>query len=184
MLAWLLIATAWAGTVQIEVKVEDHESGHVFVDGKHRGEVRPGKKVSVDVSTGRHELAVAYDADAHWLICIGDLDARKDTEVEVMGGNCTAITKAEPRDEKTVREGSFVSFTGAGADGTVEIAGRRHAVKPGKSLIANVPDGTYDVKAPSCEGKVTVKDGQTRAIAIADGKCIGLDGAAKKKKKK
>ena len=147
MLAWMMIATAWAGTVEIEVKVEDTESGHVFIDGKHRGEVHPGKRVEVKVPPGRHEVAVAYDADAHWLKCVGDVDAHaKETVVEVMSGRCTAIAKAEPRDDDTVRAGSYVSFTGAGANGTVEIAGRRHTITPGMSLIANVPDGTYDVK--------------------------------------
>jgi len=183
MLAWLMIGTALAGTVEIEVKVEGQEARHVFVDGKHRGEARPGKPVRVNVATGRHEVAVGYESDARWLVCFGEVDARRDVQVEVAKSACTAISKApEAREKDTVREGGFVTFTGAGANGTVEISGRRHSVKPGMGIMANVPDGTHDVKGPGCEGKVTVKGGAIRAVAMADGTCVGLD--AKKKGKK
>ena len=185
MLTSLWITAALAGNADINVEIEGDVTRHVFVDGKLQGAAKDGKKVSVTVPQGKHEVAVAHDKSANWLLCIGEVDVRKDVTITARNGICSSLDKGAVRSENTVRNGSLVIVTGAGAKGDVEIADQRIVAQPGLAIKANLKPGTHTVNGPHCSGKITVKQDEQTSIIFADETCVGLDaGGGKKKKKK
>ena len=183
MLTTLWMGAALAGNVDVTVKVEGTETRHVFVDGELEGEGKQGKNVTMSLATGAHEVAVAHDASGNWLLCVGEVELSSDLTVEVSENRCTKVEQAEPRTEDTVRRGGLISFTGAGAEGLVQVGERSRKMRQGMAMMANVEAGTHAVTGPHCDGKVTVEQGELSAVVLADETCVGLDAPKKSKAK-
>ena len=182
MLSMLAIATALAANGELVVEVEGSAPLTVHVDGKRQGAGSDGKPVKVSLPVGRHEVAVSYDNDGLWLLCVGDAVVSVNG-VKVVAGtrSCTGIDTTI-RVKDTVVKGGLIAVAGADAHGVVDIDGAEVDMVSRSTLLANVTAGTHTVRIGKlCTGPVTLKAGEKASVVVAGDVCKGFDEKKKKK---